>query len=82
MALAVNSQKAKSEFIIAPVMLELKKLTSYALFSGVEFNVDESVGLNGFVDFLVSQDPEQLLIKAPVLVIIKAKRDDLVQNFG
>ena len=82
LALAVNSEKAKSEFIIAPVMLELKKLTSYALFSGVEFNVDESVGLNGFVDFLVSQDPEQLFIKAPVLVIVEAKRDDLASGLG
>jgi hypothetical protein len=41
----MNSEKARSEFIIAPVMLELKKLTNYALFSGIEFNVDESAGV-------------------------------------
>jgi hypothetical protein len=82
LALAVNSEKARSEFIIAPIMLEIKKLTNYALFSGVEFNVDENVGLNGFVDFLVSQDPEQLFIKSPVIVIIEAKRDDLASGLG
>ncbi|NEP10101.1 MAG: hypothetical protein F6K14_07770 [Symploca sp. SIO2C1] len=82
LALAVNSEKARSEFIIAPVMLELKKLTNYALFSGVEFNVDESKGLNGYVDFLMSQDPEQIFVKAPVVVIIEAKRDDLAFGLG
>lgn len=80
LALAVNSEKARSEFIIAPVLLELKKLTAYALFSGVEFNVDESTGLNGYVDFLVSEDPEQLFVKAPVIIIIEAKRDDLASG--
>ncbi len=82
LALAVNSEKARSEFIIAPVMLELKKLTNYALFSGVEFNVNESTGLNGYVDFLISQDPEQIFIKAPVVVVIEAKRDDLASGLG
>ncbi len=63
-------------------MLELKKLTNYALFSGVEFNVDESKGLNGYIDFLISQDPEQIFVKAPGVVVIVAKRDDLASGLG
>lgn len=78
----MNSEKARSEFIIAPVLLALKKLTVYALFSGIEFNVDESTGLNGYVDFLVSQYPEQLFVKAPVIIVIEAKRDDLASGLG
>lgn len=63
LALAINSQKARSELIIAPVLVELKKLTGYGLFSGVEFNVDLTQGLGGYVDFLISRDSEQLFIK-------------------
>lgn len=82
LALAINSEKARSELIIAPVLVELKKLTGYGLFSGVEFNVDPSQGLAGYVDFLVSRDPEQLFIKAPVVTIVEAKKEDINNGLG
>ena len=39
---AIGTEKARSEFIIAPILAELTELTHHAvsLFSGVEFNVD------------------------------------------
>jgi len=82
LALAINSEKARSELIIAPVLVELKKLTGYGLFSGVEFNVDPSQGLAGYVDFLVSRDPEQLFVKAPVVTIVGAKKEDINNGLG
>lgn len=82
LALAINSEKARSELIIAPVLVELKKLTGYGLFSGVEFNVDPSQGLAGYVDFLVSRDPEQLFVKAPVVTIVEAKKEDINNGLG
>ncbi len=49
LALANSTEKAKSEFIIAPVLLELRRLAAgkIALFSGVEWEVDAARGLNG-----------------------------------
>lgn len=82
LAVAVATEKARSEFIIAPLLIELKKTKNWALFSGVEFNVDTSQGLTGFVDFLLSHDPEQLFIKAPVAVVIEAKKDDISSGLG
>ena len=82
LALAINSEKARSELIIAPVLVELKKLTGYGLFSGVEFNVDTSQGLAGYVDFLVSRDPEQLFVKAPAVTIVEAKKEDINNGLG
>lgn len=82
LALAINSEKARSELIIAPVLVELKKLTGYGLFSGVEFNVDPSQGLAGYVDFLVSRDSEQLFVKAPVVTIVEAKKEDINNGLG
>ncbi len=40
LALAVNTEKAKSGFIIAPILLQLRRMMNrrFGLFSGVEFN--------------------------------------------
>ncbi len=52
LALAVGTEKARSEFIIAPVLLEVRRRCGGAvsLFSGTEFSVDESRGLVEHVD--------------------------------
>jgi hypothetical protein len=57
LALANSTEKAKSEFIIAPVLLELRRSlgSSFALFSGVEWNFDASLGLNGYCDFILGR---------------------------
>jgi hypothetical protein len=41
LALAINTEKARSEMIIAPILVELKRLLNdqVSLFSGIEFNV-------------------------------------------
>ncbi len=56
LATAINSEKARGELIIFPVLLELKRKNNYSisLFSGKEFNVDIARGLNGSPDFLIS----------------------------
>ena len=54
LALKINTEKARSEMIIAPILLDLKNqiTNSLSLFSGVDFNVDAQQGLNGICDFL------------------------------
>ena len=78
------SEKARSEGIIYPVLLEVRKILNrqVSLFSGEDFIVDESVGLNGMCDFLLSRSPEVLEIEAPVIVIVEAKKADLRTGFG
>lgn len=84
LALASNSEKARSEMIISPILIELrKKLNSQiSLFSGVEFNVDEQQGLKGICDFLISRSPELLMITAPVILIVEAKKENLNAGLG
>lgn len=78
LATAINTEKARSEFLIAPILAELKQLNaSISLFSGTEFNVDSARGLNGVCDFLISCSPEQLTIEAPVTTIVEAKKENL-----
>lgn len=60
LAIAMGSEKARSELIISPILFEVKKLFNeeISFFSGEEFNVDATVGLTGFCDFLISRSPE------------------------
>jgi hypothetical protein len=83
-AIAVGNEKARSEAIINPILLEVKTILDgrVSVFSGEEFSVDPSVGLNGVCDFLVSRSAEQIAVEAPVLVVVEAKRDDLKQGMG
>jgi hypothetical protein len=83
-AIAVGSEKARSEGIINPVLLEVKRQLGgqIGVFSGEEFNVDISADLNGFCDFLISRSSEQLYIKAPVLMLVEAKKEDLKPALG
>ncbi|MBP0017860.1 MAG: hypothetical protein J7647_09915 [Cyanobacteria bacterium SBLK] len=84
LALAINSEKARSEFILAPVLGDLKNQSDrpISLFSGKEFNVDSERGLTGFCDFILSKSKEQLFIEAPVLTIIEAKNEDIIGGLG
>lgn len=84
LALAINTEKARSEFIIAPVLSELRRLLGgrFGLFSGVEFNVDSSRGLNGYCDFILTRSALQSVLTAPVVAIAEAKNDNLHTGLG
>ena len=53
-----------------------------SLFSGVDFNVNEAEGLAGICDFIISRSREQLVLTAPVLVLVEAKNEDLKKGYG
>src|SRR2546426_3307951 len=81
-ALEIGTEKARSEFIIAPVLAEVRRQLQHrvSLFSGVEFNVDIERGLRGVCDFLLSLSPLQLTIEAPVVAIVEAKNENIRQG--
>ena len=84
LAIAINSEKARSEFIIAPILSEVRRQLCYevSLFSGTEFNVDANQGLTGFCDFILSRSPEQYFISVPVVTIIEAKNENIIAGLG
>ena len=84
LALTTSTEKARSEFIIAPVLLELWLLKNreIGLLSGVEFNIDRAQGLEGVCDYIITRFPEQLFIKAPVLMVVEAKNEDMKKGYA
>jgi hypothetical protein len=79
-----GSEKARSEFIIAPILLELRYLknNSVSIFSGEEFTVDRDLGLSGICDFLISRNGSELIIDAPVIALVEAKKGVLKDGWG
>ena len=79
LALAIHTEKARSEMIVTPVLIELRKVLNHriSLFSGVEFNVDKEKGLNGVCDYIISLSREQLYVSSPVISIVEAKNDNI-----
>ncbi len=83
-ALGSNTDKSRSELIIAPILMEVRKLLHHrvSLFSGIDFTVDAERGLNGNCDFLISRSPELLIVKAPVIAIVEAKKENINSGLG
>lgn len=84
LALAISTEKARSELIITPVLLEVRRQMgqSVSLFSGVDFTVDAEQGLHGVCDYLLSRSPEQLTIEAPVVAVVEAKNENMKAGIG
>jgi hypothetical protein len=84
LAVAIASEKARSELIVAPILLEVKRRhpDTVSLFSGRELNVDPNRGLSGYVDFLISKSPIQVFVDTPVIAVVEAKRDNLQSGYG
>jgi len=79
LALAINTEKARSELIITPVLYELRKYEkkNISLFSGIDFNIDESKGLNGICDYIISLSREQFFLDVPIVTIVEAKNEKI-----
>jgi len=84
LGLAIGTEKAKSELIIMPVLVEVRRLLhkKISLFSGIEFNVEPRLGLKGVCDFLISKSEEQYVLRAPVIAIVEAKKGEIELGMG
>ena len=84
LAMAIRTEKARSELIVASVLVELREHFEHRIsfFSGIDFSIDAESGLTGVCDFLISLSPDQYYLEAPVIVIVEAKNADPVIGLG
>ncbi|MDV7396029.1 hypothetical protein RZS08_31850, partial [Arthrospira platensis SPKY1] len=83
LALNINTEKARSELMIAPVLVEVRRMLDrkISLFSGIEFNVDASLNLTGYCDFILSRSPDQIYLEVPVACIVEAKNENIKSGY-
>ncbi len=70
--------------ILSPILIAVRKYlkNQVSLFSGIDFTVDSSQGLNGNCDFILSLSPELLILNAPVMTIVEAKKENINAGLG
>lgn len=82
--LAFISEKSRCEFIAAPILLASSEMggSRLALFSGQWLNADPAAGLAGECDFILAVGPAVPPLRAPVLAVVEAKRNDVEAGMG
>ena len=82
--LSLISEKARSEFVVAPVLLAGRELSGnrFAVYSGQRLDVDPSRGLTGECDFVLSAAEAVLPLQAPIAVVVEAKKNDIEGGLG
>jgi hypothetical protein len=83
-ALGVNSEFARAQFIITPVLAEARRRAAGPanVLPGVTLDVDREHGLSGFCDYVITRSPEFYYLRGPVMAVIEAKREDLIGGLG
>ncbi|MGL6097698.1 MAG: hypothetical protein ACRC7O_18100 [Fimbriiglobus sp.] len=84
LALAMHTEKARSDLIISQVLFGLRRMLPerFGLFSGVAFNVDPARGLAGVCDFLMTRSTRQLVVESPVVAVAEAKNETTRDGLG
>ena len=75
----LGSEKARSEFVVTPILQALSRSNKdkFSIFSGYEFNIDKSIELNGFCDFILSSPTSDFVVEAPTFLLLKPKKQIL-----
>lgn len=84
LAVAINTEKARSELVIMPMLMEVRRILNnqISIFSGSSFEVEPALGLDGCCDFILSRSPEQYYIASPVVTIVEAKNESISGGLG
>ena len=84
LGMSIPTEKGRSELLVAPLLAEVWRRSDHrvSLYSGVELNVDDAVGLNGVCDFLLGRSPQLYYVEAPVVAVVEAKKDSIPEGLG
>lgn len=84
LALSSSSEKARSEFIVAPILIEMERINnkSFSIFSGEKLDADVERGLNGECDFILTKGPLSSTIQNPIFLLVEAKKNDVKEGLG
>ena len=78
-SLKIRSEKAKSELIITPILIDLMKRNTkfFTIYSGDTLIADKEQGLIGECDFILAKDTDSYNINTPIITLVEAKKSDI-----
>ena len=82
--IAMVSEKSRSEFIVAPILLAMRELSGdrISILSGQRLDVDPVRRLTGECDFLLSNSEPVPRLRAPLMAVVEAKRGEIEAGLG
>ena len=82
--MALLTEKARSEALVVPILLACvdHEPDGLSMYSGQRMDVDPSRGLTGECDFILASTPLSMRLKAPILIVLEAKRGDIEAGIG
>ncbi len=75
--LPIRSEKAKSESIVMPILVELRNRNDkyFTIYSGDNLNIDDK--LKGECDFILAKDIHSFDLNFPIIQVVEAKKNDV-----
>ncbi len=75
--LPTRSEKAKSELIIMPILVEMRNRNHkyFTIYSGDHLNITDK--LKGECDFIISKDTRSFDVNYPIIQVVEAKKNDV-----
>jgi hypothetical protein len=82
--LSLISEKSRSEFIVAPILLASREASGdrFVIYSGQRLDVDPEKGLVGECGFILSATDPVLPLQAPIATVVEAKKNDIEGGLG
>ena len=82
--MAIVSEKSRSEWIVSPIMVEVKyrNKDKMNILSGENMSVSKDVSLTGECDFIFIKDPYAFTVESLIFCLVEAERHDLIGGLG
>ena len=82
--MAVVSEKSRSEWIVSPIMMEIKNQNSdrMNILSGENMSVSKDESLTGECDFIFVKDPYTFIVESLIFCLVEAEKHDIVGGLG
>ncbi len=77
--LPIKSEKARSELIVMPILLDLRKQNNklFTIYSGERLNVKPEAGLVEECDFILAKNTTSFTVNTPIITLVEAKKNDI-----
>ncbi len=82
--MAIVSEKSRSEWIVSPIMMDIKRrnIDKMNILSGENMDASKEQSLTGECDFIFVKDPDTFNVESLIFCLVEAERHDLIGGMG
>ena len=82
--MAIVSEKSRSEWIVSPIMMDIKRrnVDKMNILSGENMDASKEQSLTGECDFIFVKDPDTFNVESLIFCLVEAERHDLIGGLG